>query len=81
MNLNNFFLSFFHFWLYWVYAAAQTFSLVATSGDYLLSGCSAWASHCDSLSCCGTQASGHVGFSSCSSQALEHRLNSYDSGT
>ena len=37
----------------------------------LLSSCGAWASHGG-----GAQALGHVGFSSCGSQALEHRLSS-----
>ena len=37
----------------------------------LLPSCGAWASHCG-----GAQALGHVGFSSCGSQALEHRLRS-----
>ena len=42
----------------------------------LLSSCGAQASHCSSSSCCRAQALGHQGFSSCSSWALEHRLNS-----
>ena len=48
----------------------------------LLSRCRAWASHCSGSSCCRALALGHTGFSSCrrglcscSSQALEHRLN------
>ena len=32
--------------------------------------------HCRGLSCCRAPAQGHVGLSSCSSRALEHRLNS-----
>ena len=32
------------------------------------SNCSAWVSHCVGFSCCGTQAPGHMVFSSCSSQ-------------
>ena len=34
------------------------------------------ASHCGSFSCSGAWAPGHMGFSSCSSQAWEHRLRS-----
>ena len=34
-----------------------------------LSGCSAQVSHCGDLSCCGALASGHMGFSSCSTKA------------
>ena len=40
------------------------------------SSCGVWASYCSGLSCCKAQDQGHVGFSSCISQALEHRLNS-----
>ena len=32
-------------------------------------------SYCDGFSCCRAQTPGHVDFSSCSSHALEHRLN------
>ena len=38
------------------------------------------ASHCRGFSCCGAWALGQVGFSNCSSQALEHRLNSCGHG-
>ena len=41
----------------------------------LLSSCGAQASHCGGSSCCRAQALGLKGFSSCGSQALEHRLN------
>ena len=34
-----------------------------------------WASHCGGFSC-GAQSLGHLGFSSCGSWALEHRLSS-----
>ena len=33
--------------------------------QWLLSSCSAWASHCGGFSCCRAGALGHVGFSSC----------------
>ena len=46
----------------------------------LLSSCSVLVSHCGGLSCCRAQALGHAGFSSCSSLALEHRLNSCGAG-
>ena len=42
-----------------------------------LSSRSVGASHCGGFSCCGAQALGLAGFSSCSSQAPEHRLNSF----
>ena len=38
--------------------------------------CGKWVSPCGSRSCCGTQALGRSGFSSCSPQNLEPRLNS-----
>ena len=57
----------------WVFIAVWSFSSCGERG--LLSIC-AWASHCGGFSCCGPQALGWPGFSSCSSQALEHRFNS-----
>ena len=57
------------------------FSPVVMSGR-LLSSCGMWASHCNGFSCCGAGSLGHTasvavvhGLSSCSSQALEHRLS------
>ena len=50
------------------------FSLVVVTRG-LFSSRSAWASNCDGFSCCRAQTLGHVDFSSCSSHALEHRLN------
>ena len=44
----------------------------------LLSSCSAGASHCSVFSCCGELTLGQVGFSSCGSWPLKHRLNSCD---
>ena len=50
--------------------------LFSSWGEWeLLPGCGARASHCCGFSC-GAQALGSLGFSSCSSQALEHRLSS-----
>jgi len=43
----------------------------------LLPRCDAWASHCSGFPCCTAWAPGHVDFSSCGSQSLESRLNSY----
>ena len=43
-----------------------------------LSSCSAWVSHCGGFSFFRAQAVGLTGFSSCSSWAPEHRLNSCD---
>ena len=42
----------------------------------LLSSCSAWASHRGDFPPCGARGLGAVGFSRCSSPALEHRLRS-----
>ena len=64
------FLSFFKFgycfWLCWVFVATCR----------LLSSCREQASHYDDFSCCGAQALECVGFVSCCSWSLEHRLNS-----
>ena len=43
----------------------------------LLSSCGAWPSHCCGFSCYRAQALGPACFSSCGSQALEHRLIRY----
>ena len=50
-------------------------SLVAVSWE-LLSSCGVWASHCHDFSSFRALALGHMGLISCSSWALEHRLNS-----
>ena len=44
----------------------------------LLSGCSTRTSHCCGSSCRKAQSLGCVGVSSCGSQALEHRLSSWE---
>ena len=49
------------------------FCLIVAGWCY--SNCYVRASHCSDFSC-GAQPLGHVGFSSCGSEALEHRLNS-----
>ena len=38
---------------------------------------SVWASNCSAFSCCGAWAVGPLGFGSCGSQALEHRLSNF----
>ena len=58
------------FWLCWSFIALHVLSLVVLSGGH--SSCGMWASHR------GAQALGRVGFSSCGSQALEHRHDSCD---
>ena len=65
---------FISFGLCWVFVAAQAFSLVADSRGQL-SSCDAGASHGRGF-CCRAPALGRVGFSSCGSQPLEHRLSS-----
>ena len=69
------------FGLHWVFVALCHLSLVAVSGGTLH--CGVRASHCSDFSCCGVQALGTWasvvaawGLSSCSSQALDHGLNS-----
>ena len=42
----------------------------------LLSSCSAWACHCRGFSYWGARRIGHMDFSSCVSQALEHKFSS-----
>ena len=46
----------------------------------LLSSCGAWASHCGGFSSYKAQGLGHMGFSTCGSRALQHRLNSCGTG-
>ena len=79
-----------YFWLCWVFAAVRAFLQFRPVGPTLRLWC-AWASPRCGLSCCGARALGVqasadqvcglqqtrcAGFSSCVSQALEHRLNS-----
>ena len=53
------------------------FSLVVE--QELLSSRGVRASYCSGFSCCRVQALEHVGFRSCSSPTLDHRLSSYGS--
>ena len=74
--------SFFHNFIYLLMAvlglsSCAGFFLVAVSRGCSLR-CGARAPHCSSFSCCRAQALGYVGFRSCGSQALEHRLNNCD---
>ena len=69
-------MSFFFFWLCWVFLALRGFSLVAVSGDYSQG---AGAPHCDGFSCCRARALGTwasvitvLELSSCGSWTLEH---------
>ena len=67
------FVSFFFFLHLFICGCAES-----SCGDRgLLSRCGSRASHCRGFPCCGAQAPGGSAFSSCSSQALEQRLNSY----
>ena len=75
------------FWLHWVFVAARGLSLVAASGGYSWLRCMGFSLQwLLLLRCMGfslqwllllrSTGSMHVGFSSCGSQALEHRLSS-----
>ena len=61
-------------WLRWVFIAVGGLSLAVACGETLC--CGVRASHYGGFSYYRSQALGRVGFSSCGSQALEHRLNS-----
>ena len=68
------FIFFFFFWLHWVFAAAHGLSLVAASRGH-----SPVMEHRFLIvvrAVCGAGALGHMGFLSCSSWALGHRLSS-----
>ena len=63
---------FIYFWLRWVFIAACGISLVTVSGCYSLEVEQELLTVVASR--CGARALEHSGVSSCSSQALEHRL-------
>jgi len=68
-----------YFWQCWVFVAVHgLFS--SRGGQGLLSSCVVQASHCSGFSCCRAWAPGRSSLRSCSSLALEHRLNSCDTG-
>ena len=70
----NLFILFIYFWLQWVFVAARRLSLVAVSEGYSslwCTGFSLWQ-----LLLLQSTGSGCMGFSSCGSRALEHRLSS-----
>ena len=59
-----------------VFVTVLRLSLVAVRGATLH--CGARTPHCRDFSCCRAWALGFVGFSTCGSQALEHRIDSCD---
>ena len=69
-----FFFNFFNFWLCWVFVAACGLSLVVVSGDYSLLRCAGFSLR--RLLLLWGMGSRRAGFSSCGSEALEHRLSS-----
>ena len=66
--------AFVHFCLHGLCCSKRAFSSCGEQG--LLSGCCKGTSHCGSVSYCRAWALGHMGFSSCSSWALECGLSS-----
>ena len=70
----NLFILFIYFWLCWVSVAMRRLSLVAASGGYSLLQCVGFSLRW--LLLLQSTGSRHVGFSSCGSRALEHRLSS-----
>ena len=62
------------FWLCWVFVAARGLSLVVVSGGYSLLQCAGFSLRW--LLLLWSMGSRRVGFSSCGSWALEHRLSS-----
>ena len=65
---------FIYFWLHWVFAAVHGLSLVAASRGYSFSRCAGFSLQW--LLLLQSTGSRCTGFSSCGSQALEHRLSS-----
>ena len=65
---------FIYFWLHWVFVAVCGLSLVAVSGGHSLLQCAGFSLRW--LLLLRSMGSRHMGFSSCGSQALEHRLSS-----
>ena len=80
---GDFFLSFFflinfifiYFWLCWVFVAACGLSLVAASGGYSSMRCTGFSLRW--LLLLRNTGSRRTSFSSCGSQALEHKLSSF----
>ena len=71
---NEFNYLFIYFWLHWVFVAASGLSLVAVSGGYSSLWCAGFSLRW--LLLLQSMGSRCVGFSSCGSRALEHRLSS-----
>ena len=65
---------FYYFWLHWVFIAARGLSLVAASGGYSSLRCTGFSLQW--LLLFWSTGSRHMGFSSCGSWALRHRLSS-----
>ena len=65
---------FIYFWLSWVFVAARGLSLVVVSGSYSSLRCAGFSLRW--LLLLWSMGSRHVGFSSCGSCTLEHRLSS-----
>ena len=68
------FILFIYVWLHWVLVAMCGLSLVTMSGGYSLLQCAGFSLWW--LLLLQSTGSRHVGFSSCGTQALEHRLSS-----
>ena len=66
----------FYFWLHWVFVTARGLSLVAASGGYSSLWCAGFSLQW--LLLLWSTGFRRTGFSSCGSQALEHRLSSCD---
>ena len=69
----NYFILFIYFWLHWVFAAARGLSLVAARGGYSSLQCAGFSLRWLLLWSTGSR---RMGFSSCGSRALVHRLSS-----
>ena len=71
---KNKFIYLIYFWLHWVFIAARGLSLVVMSRGYSSLWCAGFSLRW--LLLLRSAGSRHAGFSSCGSQALEHRLSS-----
>ena len=69
-----FLINLFYFWLHWVFVAARGLSLVAASGGYSSLWCTGFSLRW--LLLLWSTGSRRLGFSSCGSWALDHRLSS-----
>ena len=76
INARISFLSFIYLFLTMLGLSFLLHGLFSSCGEWVLSSHIAWASHCSGFSCCKAWALSSWAFSSCSSQAPEHRLSS-----